>query len=46
VKKNNFALRDEVERVLLERRSEIQRILDEYAIPQLPIASSSQNAGN
>jgi len=39
VRKGNFVLRDELQGFLARRRSEIQHILDEYGVPQLPLAS-------
>ena len=37
VKKGNRELRDEIDAILERRRADIERILDEYAIPRLPI---------
>ena len=37
VRKGNRSLHDELENVLANRRSDIQKILAEYAIPQLPL---------
>jgi mxaJ protein len=39
VQKSNLALRDQLQKVLLDRRSDIRAILDEYAVPQLPLTS-------
>ncbi len=39
VRKGNVALRDQLEKVLLDRGSDIRAILDEYGVPQLPLAS-------
>ena len=39
VRKGNLALRDELEKVLTHRQSDVRNILDRYGIPQLPIAS-------
>ena len=38
VRKGNTGLRDELEQVLLERKAEIRRILDDYGVPELPLA--------
>jgi mxaJ protein len=39
VQKSNLALRDQLQKVLLDRRSDIRAILDEYGVPQLPLTS-------
>lgn len=39
VRKGNVALRDELEQILLNRRADISAILDDYGVPQLPLAS-------
>jgi mxaJ protein len=39
VKKSNLALRDRLQKVLLDRRSDIRAILDDYGVPQLPVAA-------
>jgi mxaJ protein len=39
VRKRNLALRDQLEKILVERRSDIRAILDEYGVPQLPVGS-------
>jgi mxaJ protein len=39
VRKGNVALREELEQVLLNRRAEIRAILDDFAVPQLPLRS-------
>jgi len=39
VRKGNLALRDQLQKVLLDRGSDIRAILDEYAVPQLPLTS-------
>jgi mxaJ protein len=39
VRKSNLPLRDQLEKILVDRRSDIRDILDEYGVPQLPIAS-------
>ncbi len=41
VGKTNVALRDELEKVLVERRPQIQQILSEYSVPQLPLAQEA-----
>jgi mxaJ protein len=43
VRKGNTALRNELEQVLAKRKDEIDRLLAEYAVPQLPLAP--QEAG-
>jgi mxaJ protein len=44
VRKSNAALRDEVEKILVQRQSEIHSVLDEYGVPQLPLASPTTTA--
>jgi mxaJ protein len=44
VRKSNFALRDELEKILAKRQSEIRGILDEYGVPQSPLASTTNTA--
>jgi mxaJ protein len=39
VRTGDLALRDQLEKILVDRRSDIRAILDEYGIPQLPLAS-------
>ena len=39
VRKGNVALRDELEQILRNRRADIRAILDDYGVPQLPLAS-------
>jgi mxaJ protein len=39
VRRGDLALRDQLEKILVNRRSEIRAILDEYGVPQLPVAS-------
>ncbi len=39
VRRGDLALRDQLEKILVDRQSEIRAILDEYGVPQLPIAS-------
>jgi mxaJ protein len=48
VRKGNAALRDDLEKVLATRRSDIQKILAEYAVPELPLApqEAGTNAAN
>jgi mxaJ protein len=38
VRKGNLALREELQKFLARRRSEVQHILNEYGVPQLPLA--------
>jgi mxaJ protein len=38
VRKGNVALRDQLEKVLTDRESHIRSILDDFGVPQLPIA--------
>jgi mxaJ protein len=45
VRKGNLALRDELEKVLTARRSDIHGILDDFGIPQLPLASIANANG-
>jgi mxaJ protein len=45
VRKGNLPLRDQLERVLCDRSSEIRAILNEYGIPQLPLASLANAQG-
>jgi mxaJ protein len=45
VRKGNTTLRDELDRVLVQRQSEIREILTRYGVPQLPLAPATvQNA--
>jgi ABC-type amino acid transport substrate-binding protein len=39
VRKGDLPLRDQLEKILVDRRSDIRAILDEYGVPQLPFAS-------
>ena len=39
VRRGDFALRDQLEKILVNRQSEIRAILDEYGVPQLRVAS-------
>jgi mxaJ protein len=41
VRKGNTSLRDELDRVLVQRQSEIHEILNKYGVPQLPLAPPS-----
>jgi mxaJ protein len=41
VRKGNTKLRDELDRVLVQRKSEIREILTKYGVPQLPLAPPS-----
>ena len=41
VRKGNTKLRDELDRVLIQRQSEIRKILNRYGVPQLPLAPPS-----
>jgi quinoprotein dehydrogenase-associated probable ABC transporter substrate-binding protein len=43
VSKNNVGLRDELEKVLIQKKSEIRSVLDAYGIPQLPLISAQTN---
>ena len=42
VRKGNFALRDELEKTLRDCRPAIQKILNEYGIPQLPLPQEAK----
>jgi mxaJ protein len=48
VRKGNVALRNELEQVLAKHKDEINRILVDYAVPQLPLAPPEvgKNTGN
>jgi mxaJ protein len=37
VRKQDKALHDEIEQILIRRRSDIEKILDDYGVPRLPI---------
>jgi mxaJ protein len=39
VRKGDLALRDQLEKILVDRQSDIRAILAEYGVPQLPVAS-------
>jgi mxaJ protein len=39
VQKGNLALRDQLEQILQHRRADIRAILDDFGVPQLPLAS-------
>lgn len=45
VRKGNVALRDELEKILTNRESDIRSILDDYGVPQLPLASLAEAQG-
>jgi mxaJ protein len=45
VRKGNLALRDQLDKILLDRGSDIRNILDEYGVPQLPLASLADAHG-
>ncbi|HEV7512028.1 MAG TPA: quinoprotein dehydrogenase-associated putative ABC transporter substrate-binding protein [Candidatus Acidoferrum sp.] len=45
VRKGNFALRDQLEKILLDRGPDIRAILDEYGVPQLPLATLANSQG-
>jgi mxaJ protein len=45
VRKGDLALRDQLEKILVERRSDICAILDEYGVPQLPVACLANAQG-
>jgi mxaJ protein len=45
VRKNNGALRDELEQILLNRSADIRAILNDYGVPQLPLASLANAHG-
>ena len=45
VRKGNVALRDELQQVLLNRKADIRAILDDYGVPQLPLASLANAQG-
>jgi mxaJ protein len=47
VRKGNFALHDQLEKILQNRQAEISTILDGFGVPQLPVASlATQGAAN
>jgi mxaJ protein len=45
VRKGNVALRDQLEKILTDREAYIRRILDDYGVPQLPLASLADAQG-
>ena len=45
VRKGNLALRDELEQILQHRQTEIRAILDDFGVPQLPLASLARANG-
>ena len=44
VRKGNVSLRNEVEAILSKREPDIRRILDQYGVPQLPLASIASSS--
>jgi mxaJ protein len=45
VRKGDVALRDQLEKILVDRASDIRAILDEYGVPQLPLTSVASATG-
>jgi ABC-type amino acid transport substrate-binding protein len=45
VRKGNLALRDQLEKILVDRGPDIHAILDEYGVPQLPLTSLAAAPG-
>jgi mxaJ protein len=45
VRKGDVALRDQVEKILQNRRADIRAILDDFGVPQLPLASLAKAEG-
>jgi mxaJ protein len=45
VRKGNLALRDQLEKILSDHATDIRAILDEYGVPQLPLASPADSNG-
>jgi mxaJ protein len=45
VRKGDRALRDQLERILQNRRADIRAILDDFGVPQLPLASLANAHG-
>jgi mxaJ protein len=45
VRKGNVALRDELEKILSDRETDIRAILDDFGVPQLPLASLADAQG-
>ena len=45
VRKGNLALRDQLEKILSQRAPDIRAILDEYGVPQLPLATPRDSDG-
>jgi hypothetical protein len=39
VRKGNITLRNELEHVLTERQQDIQKVLSEYGVPELPVGA-------
>ena len=45
VRKGNIALRDELQKILTDRESDIRGILNDFGVPQLPLASFADAHG-
>lgn len=45
VRKGNLALRDQLEKILENRGSDIRAILEDYGVPQLPLSSLADSKG-
>ena len=45
VRKGNVVLRDELEKILADRESDMRAILDDYGVPQLPLTSLADSQG-
>jgi len=45
VRKGNLSLRDQLEKILSQRAPDIRAILDEYGVPQLPLAPPADSDG-
>jgi mxaJ protein len=45
VRKGNLTLRNQLEKILSDRASDVRAILDEYGVPQLPLASPADSNG-
>jgi mxaJ protein len=45
VRKGDFVLRDQLEKILTDRASDLRAILDEYGVPQLPLTSVASALG-
>jgi mxaJ protein len=46
VRKGNTRLRDDLEKVLANRKAQIQKILSQYSVPQLPLAPQEAGLAN